>query len=947
MLGEAARVDRVNVIRYDHDGQAGKLVSEWARSGIQPISSFTSSAFGYEDYREVWDVLLCGDVYWSPTSEKTGANRELNDKVSTTSDLHVPIMVRGEFWGLINFDDCGEDRERTWDSGEIEVLRAAAETFAAAIAADRARSEAVESVARAREAAALERAASLKSANDDLRARDRLITATASALSLLLGTNDFDGAVRRALQIVAEAAGLHRAKVILSEPGTTRHVLSHEWWSPELRSQASHGLVTFDDAAIRPYIEQCRRGETLFQSIEDVAPGLRESFERVGMKSMGVVPILAGGEYQGLVAFDECRSRREWSVAEMETLTSAGHAIGATILQRRHEAARADAVARERERAAAEHAAELQDANAALNRAVQGLVSLTDLDGFLEALLRESLTIAGAHTGAFAVIDGDVIDHVVLFDRGGLVPRECSLRQGTARIARTPEVRSMEQSILESEEFWTIDPRGDVNPPSFTAFHETQGNAAVRCVPMRVGDRLIGWLGLGFATTEPPTAQRLTLLRVLAEHATVAVELNRLATETREAALSRERARAEGERAERAERTGRVMAGVAEAGRAMLDAETLESGLRSWCERLGAACSVHRCGVGQFVLQTGCDNPIPVNVVDWTAEGVAPMGRRAIPATSDFTEWGARLLRGEVVVAGFSELRDPASREFWAATDCGYNVIVPVEVAGKAWGYAYFDFREERPPDQALVDVMRTAVGHVASAVRRHAAERRVDQERAARSTAVVEERTRLAREVHDTLAQGLVGILMNVRQAAASATADSAAGPYLRTAERLARESLEAARKSVRALRPGSPDALSLKESVRHLCEVARERSGVCVDLQVPSGPLELPGEVADEFHRIAQEAIHNAVRHAGPQSVILRLEPLSPMGVRLSVADDGRGFDPDYPVPGHFGLVGMQERAARVGAAVTIISEIGRGTEVVAAWRPSAGGDPARGAE
>jgi hypothetical protein len=121
VLGEAAGVDRVNVMRYDHAAHAGFLYAEWARVSVAPVSQIDPGPYGYADYAEVWRPLLAGEIYHSPLPEKTGVNAALNVASKTKTDLFVPVSVEGRLWGALNFDDC--TTERAWTGGEIDVLR--------------------------------------------------------------------------------------------------------------------------------------------------------------------------------------------------------------------------------------------------------------------------------------------------------------------------------------------------------------------------------------------------------------------------------------------------------------------------------------------------------------------------------------------------------------------------------------------------------------------------------------------------------------------------------------------------------------------------------------------------------------------------------------------------------------------------------------------------------
>lgn len=184
-----------------------------------------------------------------------------------------------------------------------------------------------------------------------------------------------------------------------------------------------------------------------------------------------------------------------------------------------------------------------KQANEALRNAIAGLARLDDLDQFLAEMLKVSLEISGAQSGAVDLVDGNDIRHAVLFNKAGLVSPQTQAQQGLLRSPFSVELREMAQRILESEDAWVVYPDDLIHPSKFQAFHREQGNGAIRLVPMRIGDRLLGWLGLGFAETDPPSGKSFVLLRVLAEQMTMAVELLRLAEATKQAAIYEERNR--------------------------------------------------------------------------------------------------------------------------------------------------------------------------------------------------------------------------------------------------------------------------------------------------------------------------------------------------------------------------------------------------------------------
>ena len=213
-----------------------------------------------------------------------------------------------------------------------------------------------------------------------------------------------------------------------------------------------------------------------------------------------------------------------------------------------------------------------------------------------------------------------------------------------------------------------------------------------------------------------------------------------------------------------------------------------------------------------------------------------------------------------------------------------------------------------------------------------------------ARRQAVLEERNRLARDIHDTLAQGFAAILMQLQAAErAAGELPSAAARSLSTALELARTHMIEARRSVGALRPDTGPADDVGAALQRTVDLARRTSEVPIDLQIETLPA-FGGGVEREIIGIAQEALTNAVRHARARRITVQASGVRGVGFRLSVADDGRGIVRERHSVG-FGLTSMQERAERIGASLTIVTAPRSGTEVVLAWEPPSFSIPGQG--
>ena len=242
--------------------------------------------------------------------------------------------------------------------------------------------------------------------------------------------------------------------------------------------------------------------------------------------------------------------------------------------------------------------------------------------------------------------------------------------------------------------------------------------------------------------------------------------------------------------------------------------------------------------------------------------------------------------------------------------------------------------RRDYAPDELalLVDVAGLLAGIVDNArLYTRLTEREAELERFAARTIELQEveRRRVAADIHDGISQRLVSLWYHL-SAAENAGPDGVVAEELAAAKTLADAALEEARRTILGLRPAVLDDLGLGPGLESL---ASDLPGVELDVAVDPRPL--PAHIETALFRIAQEALQNVAKHAGAEHVRVALSH-DARGARLTVVDDGAGFDPDPPgAPARhnaFGLVGMQERAALLGGRVTVTSAPGKGTNVTA---------------
>jgi len=248
-------------------------------------------------------------------------------------------------------------------------------------------------------------------------------------------------------------------------------------------------------------------------------------------------------------------------------------------------------------------------------------------------------------------------------------------------------------------------------------------------------------------------------------------------------------------------------------------------------------------------------------------------------------------------------------------------LLVPMSVCGRLEGAIGLRFTERRVFGDEELELAQALANQAMLMIQF----RRLSAQ--SREAAVSAERNRIARDVHDTLAQGLTGVIVQL-EAAGDATSKglaTEAGDHLSRAADLARNSLNEARRSVMALRPQALQDRDLPAAMSEMIDKMTAQTGLHARFKVEGKGLILPHEWEDNLLRIGQEAVTNIVRHAQASEFAMRLI-FTDAAVTLVVKDNGRGFIPTARYEG-FGLVGMEERVESMGGHLSIQSAIDEG--------------------
>lgn len=265
---------------------------------------------------------------------------------------------------------------------------------------------------------------------------------------------------------------------------------------------------------------------------------------------------------------------------------------------------------------------------------------------------------------------------------------------------------------------------------------------------------------------------------------------------------------------------------------------------------------------------------------------------------------------------------------------------VPIKIDGAIFGVFSADYLEPRPIGDSEVRVLSSLAERAALAIQNAQIFER------SQAQAIVEERSRLARELHDAVTQTLFSASLLADALPDVFDKDPKEGrEMLGELRQLNRGALAEMRTLLLELRPSALTEASLEDLLSQLGEAAAGREGIPVRVEcecacaADSHPA-LPADVHIALYRIAQEALNNALRHAHAANISIRLSRScagsndAAQGLALTIHDDGRGFDPLFTPADHFGLGIMTERAESIGANFTIESRPGAGTRVSVVW-------------
>ncbi|MEX2247761.1 MAG: GAF domain-containing protein [Dehalococcoidia bacterium] len=415
-------------------------------------------------------------------------------------------------------------------------------------------------------------------------------------------------------------------------------------------------------------------------------------------------------------------------------------------------------------------------------------------------------------------------------------------------------------------------------------------------IPLAAKQGVIGMLAITHAEPGAFTQRDVQLARAVADQAALAIENARLFEET--------------------ERRAREMEALFRADAELFRSLSTDAVFLSLCDVVVDLLGADKCMVTTIEDESG----------RYTVRASRGLSRESLVRMAAIRAEQPRAVLGtmrESIINEDVRAAMPEMAEVFDAESIESTIDVPFQSASGlrgALGAAYtarhrFGAEEQRML-QAIADRAAIAIDNAELYER-------------AQQAASLEERQRLARELHDSVSQALYGIALGARTARTQLDRDPAqAVEPVEYVMSLAEAGLAEMRALIFELRPESLETEGLVAAIEKQIASTRARYGIGVEAALCDEP-DVRLDVKEALYRIAQEALHNIVKHAQAAHVEVSLATDGAM-LTLRVTDDGRGFDPDGSFPGHVGLHSMRERTARLGGEITIESTPGRGTRL-----------------
>lgn len=616
----------------------------------------------------------------------------------------------------------------------------------------------------------------------------------------------------------------------------------------------------------------------------------------------------------------------------------ANQATLAVQFTRLTEEAKQTVSAREQEQAALERAAKLAKANEALQASLSKLADEPELGKFLGHVLRVCAERLGAVGAGIWHFEAEIGYLIASYEDGKVkLPPETPHPGAVRAIAKRANINSKSEYIgltkreIRSDHEEDFQNRPDYEP--YRAYLRQRGIKSIISVPMFLGESLRGSLTLRFDHRRMLKSEEAELAHALANQATLALELTRLAEEAKQSAIAREQEKAAKERVAQLARANTILKKTIDVLATEPDLDrSLSHVLQVTTEHLDSpstALWLANPGGDTFSLHLVYLNGSIIPATPENADQLSGEWIRGRDLSRDLTlKTHIRNCAPTIYDIACCPEITPPQRQFMKRLGVKTLLGIPLLLGTKIVGSFTVRFTEQREFSAEELELIQ-ALAHQATLVIQL---QQLANE--AKQTALLEERNRLAGEIHDTLAQAFTGITIQLKVAKRIAHQDPAEmQKILARTSLLAEAGLAEARRSVWALYPAAAEYSNLAQSLPSCIEQLANNSNAHIKVSIQGTPYALASIVGMNLLRIGQEAVLNALKHAQAETIWVELI-FEPTSVCLRIWDDGHGFilpTDDSSVSGGFGLISINQRAERIGGQLTITTELGRGTEIL----------------
>jgi signal transduction histidine kinase len=895
-------------------------------AGAMPLMHGIQEVPHTSDFEDWTARILRGETVWANLSDlKDPASRRYWEAEGCAGHVLVPVHQAGNVNGFMSFDFFAE---RQYESDLVIAIQTAAEGLGAAM-----RRHAIF------QAQLTER--------DDYAARmsksNAALQATVDAVSRLEKIDTF---LPRVVGIVAEAFDA----IGVGYFEHTDELIWHRFWLQDGKTLAAKELPDLDPQHM-PTMELLARGfwvgpehlgvdirqrtrpSIVHHATATASPDLHAFCLSRGWHWELNVPLFVGGRTDAAIVLfhDEGQPFTDSDVELAESLAkqiSLAREVG-----RLGEVERRAAVLMEREQASQARAALLERSNVALQQSVDLFSQIGSMAEAVPGVLR---IVAAAFDASYCAYceyaDGRIHARHWYWDGKVLGPRQVPGLEPShsAFIGCMAEGFAEQESRLASDALhrshpYVLDHRVSSGAADVGRFRSRLGLDFELNIPLVVDGRTVGGLMIFRSAENRFNDDELALGASLGKQLALAMQVTQQAEREREITVARARAKELTRANEVLKQTLDVVASEAD------QKKVLGQVLRAITQQLKAESSAlwlldHRSN--RFKVRLMWRNG---QIVEVDAEGT-PHPEGVAPRSRDLA-FKRHIEERRPIVYDVSSFRDTDAEAFQYFTGLGLTALLGIPLLIGEGVVGSLTVRFDRQPNLADEDVALTqAMAHQATMAIQLT---RLGEQ--ASQAAVNEERARFARDVHDSLAQGFTGILMQLGAASQVSGADrEQIAPHLAAIATLARSSLAEARRSVRELRRISVSEGRFEDRIGQLVDRMRLRTSAAIHLQIDGAASQIPVRAQTELLGIVQEAMVNAIQHSKCTMIQVSVECICPRVVRISIRDDGVGFDAQQPTRGDsFGILGMQERAEVIGGSLTIVSERNRGTEIVVQYR------------